>query len=269
MLCCAVDHHGMTGASSQVPEFAQALCEKTGIRVVLLDSRGCGKTLCDHPKIATQYTQAQMATDLIAVANALGVQRFAVGGQSYGTRVSLFTAAIAKGRVDKIVLVVPPPITSLWGNDAPSSDEELMAIFKQMRKNAAANPSNLAQPTAEELQSRVPAWKQTCNLPVFSRQHVSCLCFGGGGVTRPILAGTAREHLPDELAVREMRRGASNSLNPGFDTYKLQVYYTITSPYRDAADRSKCDLVSFGYAVGCVTVLAWIIVTYEPVAGVD
>eukprot|EP01043_Picozoa_sp_COSAG02_P048420 COSAG02_NODE_4754_length_5022_cov_2.228113_5_plen_89_part_00 len=58
-----------------------------------------------------------MATDLIAVANALGVKRFAVGGQSYGTRVSLFAAAIAMGRIDKIVLVVPPPITSLWGTD--------------------------------------------------------------------------------------------------------------------------------------------------------
>jgi pimeloyl-ACP methyl ester carboxylesterase len=115
-----VDHHGMTGASSQVPEYARSLCEQSGIRVVLLDSRGCGKTLCDHPTIATQYTQAQMATDLIAVANALGVKRFAVGGQSYGTRVSLFTAAMAKGRVDKIVLVVPPPITSLWGSDGAS-----------------------------------------------------------------------------------------------------------------------------------------------------
>lgn len=111
------DHHGMTGASSQVPDFARSLCEQTGIRVVLLDSRGCGKTLCDHPTIATQYTQAQMAADLIAVANALGVNRFDVGGQSYGTRVSLYTAAMAKGRVNKVVLVVPPPITSLWGPD--------------------------------------------------------------------------------------------------------------------------------------------------------
>jgi hypothetical protein len=47
-------------------------------------------------------------------------------------------------------------------------------------------------------------------------------------VTRPFFAGTAREHLPDELAVREMRRGASNSLNPGFDTYKLQVNHVCT-----------------------------------------
>ena len=62
-----------------------------------------------------------MATDLIAVANALGVKHFAVGGQSYGTRVSLFTAAMAKGRVDKIVLVVPPPITALWGSDGTSA----------------------------------------------------------------------------------------------------------------------------------------------------
>lgn len=172
----------MTGASSQVPEFAHSLCEQTGIRVVLLDSRGCGKTLCDHPKIATQYTQAQMATDLIAVANALGVKRFAVGGQSYGTRVSLFTAAMAKGRVDKIVLVVPPPITSLWGDAAPSSDEELMATFEQMRENAAANPSNPAQPTPEELQGRVPAWKETCNLPGSSRCNTSGLRFGDSAV---------------------------------------------------------------------------------------
>ena len=48
-------------------------------------------------------------------------------------------------------------------------------------------------------------------------------------MTRPFFAGTAREHLPDELAVREMRRGASNSLNPGFDTYKLQVYHVSPS----------------------------------------
>ena len=135
----------MTGASSQVPEFARSLCEQTGIRVVLLDSRGCGKTTCEFPTIATQFTQAQMATDLVAVANALGVERFSVGGQSYGTRVSLFTAAIAKGRVDKVVLVVPPPITAPWGaatsfsGSAADKAEETMAAFEKMKQ--AAVPS--------------------------------------------------------------------------------------------------------------------------------
>ena len=75
-------HHGMTGASSQIPEFASALVGVTGWRVVLLDSRGCGKSVCDFPLIATQYTQGTMAQDLVAVANHLGVGRFCVGGQS-------------------------------------------------------------------------------------------------------------------------------------------------------------------------------------------
>eukprot|EP01046_Picozoa_sp_COSAG06_P006209 COSAG06_NODE_289_length_18231_cov_20.202515_13_plen_350_part_00 len=199
----------MTGASSQVPEFAHSLCEQTGIRVVLMDSRGCGQTRCDYPTIATQYAQAQMATDLIAVANALGVKRFSVGGQSYGTRVSIYTAAMAKGRVDKVVLVVPPPITAPWGPsgaDAPTTNEELMATFEQMREAAA--PSNPTQPTHGDLLKQAPVWKRAC---------------------------TARKGLPDELAVREMGRAASNSLNPGFDTYKLQVRILSSHPHSHQA----------------------------------
>ena len=192
--CTLIYHHGMTGASSQVGAFARSLSE-TGVRVVLLDSRGCGHTQCDHPSVATQYTQAQMAADLVAVANWLGIGRFHVGGQSYGTRVSLFTAAIAKGRVQKIVLVVPPPITASWGPaDESMDDAAMMASFETMRIQAGA--SDPAQPTQEQLQARVPEWKAAC---------------------------TARKNLPDALAVREMRRAASNSLNHGFDTHKLQV----------------------------------------------
>jgi pimeloyl-ACP methyl ester carboxylesterase len=211
----------MTGASSQVPEFAHSLCEQTGIRVVLIDSRGCGKSTCEHPLVNTQYTQAQMATDLVAVANALGIDRFSVGGQSYGTRVSLFTAAIAKGRVDKVsanlcqnsicnhfsswvssqflttrssqvVLVVPPPITFL----GDKSLEDTRSALAKMLAAMPAQSSDPTQPTEAELLSRVPTWKGTC---------------------------TARKDLPNSLALREMTRGASNSLNPGFATYLLQV----------------------------------------------
>ena len=190
-------HHGMTGASSQIPEFATALVEVTSWRVVLLDSRGCGKSVCDFPLIATQYTQGTMAQDLVAVANHLGVGRFCVGGQSYGTRVSIYTAMIAKGRVDKVILVVPPAITTTWGaEEQPDDTDAVMAAFAKMREAAEAAPPPAPQPTEAQLLAQAPAWKRAC---------------------------TARKDLPDSLAVREMARAASNALNPGFDTYRLQV----------------------------------------------
>lgn len=49
----------------------------------------------------------------------------------------------------------------------------MMKAFDKMREDAV--PSNPEQPTAEQLQSRVSAWKQTCKWPT-SPVCVACGC---------------------------------------------------------------------------------------------
>ena len=131
-----------------------------------------------------------------------------------GTRVSIYTAMIAKGRVDKVILAVPPAITTTWGpEEQPDDTDAVMAAFAKMREAAEAAPPPAPQPTESQLLEQAPAWKRAC---------------------------TARKDLPDSLAVREMARAASNALNPGFDTYRLQVREPSSSSPMHGEESAGC-----------------------------
>ena len=69
-----------------------------GFRVVLVDHRGHGRT-----PPARSYTPADMAADVLEVANSLGLERFAFWGYSMGARVGYELAATAPERVAALV----------------------------------------------------------------------------------------------------------------------------------------------------------------------
>jgi pimeloyl-ACP methyl ester carboxylesterase len=73
-------------------------------RLVAYDARGCGES--GRPR--TGYSVAQGAQDALAVADALGLERFALVGSSLGGNVAMEAALAAPARVDRLVLIDAP-----------------------------------------------------------------------------------------------------------------------------------------------------------------
>ncbi len=100
--------HGF--ASSHAQETRGALLDFAELarrnRVVRWDARGHGRS--GGGLDPAEYTWDELARDLLALADALGVDRFVAGGVSMGTATGLHAAAIAPGRVLGMVLVLPP-----------------------------------------------------------------------------------------------------------------------------------------------------------------
>lgn len=97
--------HG--GGSSRQEWHAAGYVErlKKVFKVITVDLRGHGES--DLPEDPAGYTLAKMGQDLLAVADACGVDHFTLWGFSYGGKVGRYLA-VQSARVDKIVLISTP-----------------------------------------------------------------------------------------------------------------------------------------------------------------
>jgi 3-oxoadipate enol-lactonase len=77
-----------------------------GWRVVRWDARGHGRSSAVAGEAA--YRWDELALDLLGLADALGIERFAGGGASMGAATTLHAAVKAPARVTAMVLVIPP-----------------------------------------------------------------------------------------------------------------------------------------------------------------
>lgn len=77
-----------------------------GCRLVRWDARGHGDS--DGVAEPGEYRWDNLGRDLVALADALDVERFAAGGVSMGAAIALHAAAQAPDRVYALALVLPP-----------------------------------------------------------------------------------------------------------------------------------------------------------------
>ncbi|MFG3268790.1 alpha/beta fold hydrolase [Streptomyces bobili] len=104
--------------------------------VVGIDYPGSG----DTPRSATALSVDDLADQLVAAADAEGVDRFAVSGYSLGGPVAIRTATRHPERVTALVLTASFPhrdnrlalASSVWSKIAASGDRELLAEFQLM-----------------------------------------------------------------------------------------------------------------------------------------
>jgi 3-oxoadipate enol-lactonase len=75
-------------------------------RVVRWDARGHGDS--DGTTEPDSYRWDNLGRDLVALADALGFERYAAGGVSMGAATALHAAHLAGGRIDALVLVLAP-----------------------------------------------------------------------------------------------------------------------------------------------------------------
>src|SRR5688500_10272263 len=87
------------------------------LRLIALDQRGFGES--DHPD--SGYTIPGFAADLVALLDALDIERAVLVGHSYGTFVARRVAIAAPARVAALALIGTGASTKLTGADALQS----------------------------------------------------------------------------------------------------------------------------------------------------
>ena len=96
-------HHGYTGSHDSWPPIIEKLRDR--YRCVMMDARGAGDS--SHP--ADGYALDQYALDVIAMVDALGIDRFTYVGHSMGGGVGYVLGLDYGHRLDRLVLVAPIP----------------------------------------------------------------------------------------------------------------------------------------------------------------
>ena len=94
--------HGFTGAKEDFADHADQLAG-LGWHVVAPDNRGHGRS--DHPEGTSAYTFDLFAADTVALADALGWDRFVLLGHSMGGMIAQVVAASYPDRLDGLVLM--------------------------------------------------------------------------------------------------------------------------------------------------------------------
>lgn len=122
-------------------------------RVVCYDQPGCGLS---PPDPAADYTDARAQALLLALMDALGIERAIVIGHSLGGRIAWAFAAAHPGRVERLVLVAPDGFASPgfeYGKhpNVPAVMQLMRWVlprmmFKMTLKPAYANPATLDGP---------------------------------------------------------------------------------------------------------------------------
>jgi pimeloyl-ACP methyl ester carboxylesterase len=97
--------HGGGGSRQEWHEAGYVRRLRDAFTVITLDLRGHGET--DLPTDPADYTTDKMGQDILAVADACGVERFVIWGVSYGGKVSRYLATQCE-RVSKLILMGTP-----------------------------------------------------------------------------------------------------------------------------------------------------------------
>ncbi len=96
--------HGFTGSATTWQPFAASWAQ---YRIIAVDLIGHGAS--DAPADESRYTMASCTADLVALLDALDVERAALLGYSMGGRVALQFALAAPGRIEALVLESASP----------------------------------------------------------------------------------------------------------------------------------------------------------------
>jgi pimeloyl-ACP methyl ester carboxylesterase len=135
-------HHGYTGAHDVwLNEIAPRLSER--YRCIVMDCRGAGDS--EHP--ADGYNIAQYARDVVAMADALELDRFTYIGHSMGGGVGYQLGVAPAERLNKLVLVAPIPAGGI------NVDPSMLDQAQKLRAAPNARKRMIAERTLMRIRS--------------------------------------------------------------------------------------------------------------------
>ena len=141
------------------PGFVEEL--RSDHRLVNVDVRGHGAS--DKPHEADAYTADTLTGDVFAVADAEGLDRFAIWGQSYGGRMAWMTAAVAPERVAAIVT------SGMWDprpeSEVPGEIDEVDEWAEALRHGGTTElVERFKVDLGETFDLEFPSWAQSVTL---------------------------------------------------------------------------------------------------------
>jgi pimeloyl-ACP methyl ester carboxylesterase len=117
--------------------------ESKGYRVIVPYLRGYGPTRFREPSAPRMAEQAAIGQDLIDLADALGLSRFAVAGYDWGGRAACVAAALHPERVRAAVLIGGYSIQDTLGPPQPAAPEREQALWYQWYFNTERGRAGL------------------------------------------------------------------------------------------------------------------------------
>jgi pimeloyl-ACP methyl ester carboxylesterase len=96
--------HGLT-ATRRYVVMGSRLLERSGYRVVAFDARGHGRSAPARER--SQYRYEELAGDLLAVLDALGLERALLAGASMGAHTAVYLALRVPERVSALCVITP------------------------------------------------------------------------------------------------------------------------------------------------------------------
>lgn len=160
--------HGMPG--SRLGPLRGMLLYRLGIRLIAYDRPGYG----DSDRLAGRRV-ADVVADVTAIADAYGIERFAVAGRSGGAPHALACAALLPERVTRagvLVSLAPPGAAGLdWFDGMPASNVVSFATATAGHDPLAAR----LMPAAEEIRANPASWlaRLYSDLPESDRKIVA------------------------------------------------------------------------------------------------
>ncbi|MCX8061571.1 MAG: alpha/beta hydrolase [Anaerolineales bacterium] len=122
------------------------------IKLIRYDVRGHGKSPISY--CAEDYHWESLATDMLALADQLGIERFIAGGTSMGASTALCAALQAPQRIEGLVLVSPP---TAWESRAKQAGDYRRSAWLALLLGG----KGLAVLAARDLKSSMPSWMDT------------------------------------------------------------------------------------------------------------
>ena len=108
-------HHGYMSAGDTWDGVIDRLAG--GYDCIALDARGCGES----ERTAGGHSVEQYAADALALASALGVERFTFVGHSLGGAIGMWLALAEPARVERLVLVSSVPAAGVADDEAAAA----------------------------------------------------------------------------------------------------------------------------------------------------
>jgi 3-oxoadipate enol-lactonase len=209
--------HGLTSSSVQEAKAGigpwRAVPE--GWEVIRYDARGHGASSgTADPDV---YRWPELAADLLALADALGHERFVSGGASMGTAVSLTAAVAAPSRVSGLVLMIPP---TAWATRTAQADK--------YRANAdLAERGGVDALVAAELASpEIPIFAGLFDRAEMARARAAAL---DARIVPSILRGAALSDLPEPAAIGKLAQPALILAWQGDDGHPVSTAERLTA----------------------------------------
>jgi 3-oxoadipate enol-lactonase len=179
--------HGFTGAKEDFSDFLEPLAER-GWHAVAPDLRGHGAS--DHPGEEESYSLAIIAADLLALADALGWERFVLLGHSMGGMIAQHLLLAEPERVRGLVLMdtTHGPVDWVEADTAALAatvvrEEGIEALMEALKVMRADDP--LMTPAFLRLLEEKPGYSEFCDAKLLASAPAMWLAMSSALLTQP------------------------------------------------------------------------------------